>query len=81
MLARMTSEQFNEWRAKDLIEPIGQTGTHEILIRLAMMISAMAGSEDATERMFAPWRTEAKPEENTEAIFKTLEAVAGAVRT
>lgn len=81
MLDGMTAEQFNEWRAKDIIEPIGSAGTHEILIRIGAMIAAMGGAEDPSDQMFAPWRTDATPEASQETIFKTLEAVAGAVRT
>lgn len=81
MLDGMTSEQFNEWRAKDIIEPIGSVGIHEILIRIGAMIAAMGGAEEPSEKMFAPWRKEVTPEASQETVFKTLEAVAGAIRT
>lgn len=55
MLDRMTHAQFDEWCAKDLIEPIGTSGTNDILTRLAMMIAGYLGQEDVKASAFAWW--------------------------
>lgn len=81
MLSGMTHEQFNEWVAKDIIEPIGSTGIHTILARIGVLIATLMGNQNATEAMFADWRNDTEPEADTETVFNTLEATAGAVRT
>lgn len=63
MLDGMSHEEFNEWCAKDLIEPIGNRGTNEILVRLAVMIAVYLGHDDAKKSAFAPWMWTEKEEE------------------
>jgi hypothetical protein len=60
MLARMTHVQFEEWHAKDLIEPIGNHGTNEILARLCVLIATYLGQKDVKKSAFAPWMVEPK---------------------
>jgi len=55
MLSRMSHAQFDEWCAKDLIEPIGSRGTNHILTRLAMLIAGYLGQDDAKPEAFAWW--------------------------
>jgi len=81
MLSRMTHEQFNEWCAKDIIEPIGHSGTHDILARIGVLIATWIGSEDASEAMFKWWEKNKEQAADAETVFNTLEAAAGAVRT
>lgn len=78
---RMTHAQFDEWCAKDLIEPIGSSGTNEILTRLAMMIAGFLGQEDVSPAAFAWWieSKKDKPVEDDVAIA-ALEAI-GARKT
>lgn len=77
----MTHAQFDEWCAKDLIEPIGSSGTNEILTRLAMMIAGFLGQEDVSPAAFAWWieSKKDKPVEDDVAIA-ALEAI-GARKT
>ena len=81
MLERMSHEQFAEWCAKDIIEPIGQSGTHDILAKIGMLIARYMGNEDACEEMFAHWREKTEAVADADTVFSTLEATAGAVRT
>lgn len=76
MLDRMTHEQFDEWCAKDLIEPIGTRGTNEILTRLAMMVAGFLGQEDVSPSAFAWWMESKrdKPVDDDVAIA-ALEAI------
>lgn len=72
----MTHTQFDEWCAKDLIEPIGSRGTNEILTRLAMMIAGFLGQENVSPTAFAWWiesKTD-KPVDDNVAIA-ALEAI------
>lgn len=62
MLSRMTHAQFDEWCAKDLIEPIGSRGTNDILVRLAVMIATKLGQEDVQPAAFAWWLHKEKDE-------------------
>ncbi len=81
MLSRMTHEQFDEWCAKDIIEPIGNSGTHDVLARIGMLIASFMGKEDSSESMFKWWEKYKDEAADEETVFKTLEATAGAVRT
>lgn len=55
MLNSMTSQQFDEWCAKDLIEPIGTPyGLADLIAKIGVMIAAMGGHE-VTESNFAAW--------------------------
>ena len=73
----MTHEQFNEWIAKDIIEPIGHAGTHSILAKIGVLISSFLGSKDVTMQSFLYWaENEDKPAE-IETAFQSLEAIGG----
>jgi len=60
MLSGMTHEQFNMWCAKDIVEPIGNQGTHEILVRLSVLLATFMGQERVKESVFAFWRQDKK---------------------
>jgi len=66
MLARMTPQQWHEWKAKQLIEPIG-TDLHvcEILTKIAIMLAGMLGIK-ADETAFMPWKQ--KPEKQVDTL-------------
>lgn len=59
MLDEMTPDQFIEWQAKDIVEPIGHRGTHEILSLFASMVARMMGNKIDPES-FMYWKE--KPE-------------------
>jgi hypothetical protein len=81
MLDRMTHAQFDEWCAKDLIEPIGTSGTNEILTRLAMMIAGYLGQEDVKPSAFAWWMKSKKDKPvDDDVAIAALEAI-GARKT
>lgn len=81
MLDRMTHAQFDEWCAKDLIEPIGTSGTNEILTRLAMMIAGYLGQEDVKPSAFAWWMKSKKDKPvDDDVAIAALETI-GARRT
>ena len=71
MLASMTSQQFDEWCAKDLIEPIGHAGTHDILAMIGAMLAAYIGSKDVELSDFKWWKKEEteKPVEQDSVIM------------
>ena len=55
MLSKMTHQQFDEWCAKDMIEPIGTSQeTCRILTKIGRMIAAFMGQE-MKEKDFMPW--------------------------
>jgi len=54
MLERMTSQQFNEWCAKDAVEPIGEEKTRIILGMIGMILAKFAGA-NLTKEDFTPW--------------------------
>lgn len=55
MLAAMTHDQFDEWCAKDIIEPIGSMQpVCEILAKIGGLIAAFVGHE-LKEEHFMPW--------------------------
>ncbi len=77
----MTHAQFDEWCAKDLIEPIGTSGTNEILTRLAMMIAGYLGQEDVKPSAFAWWMKSKKDKPvDDDVAIAALEAI-GARKT
>jgi hypothetical protein len=62
MLAAMTPEQFNEWCAKDRVEPIGDEATRQVLALLGCMVAKLGGCDDPELKWFIPWIKEhAKP--------------------
>jgi len=54
MLENMSTKQFDEWCAKDSIEPIGLESVRAILAQLAMIVSNFAGVK-MTPADFMPW--------------------------
>jgi hypothetical protein len=70
MLSTMSHAQFDEWCAFDLIEPIGERGTNDILTRLAVMIAAKLGEKEVKPSAFAWWKEDAtdKPVKEDVAI-------------
>ena len=64
MLDGMTHRQFAEWIAKDMIEPIGHSGAHDILARIGVLVAAFMGNQDATESMFKRWELGHEPDQN-----------------
>jgi hypothetical protein len=62
MLESMTHQEFDEWCAKDMIEPIGNRGTNEILARLCVLIASYLGQKEAKKEAFAPWMRDPKKE-------------------
>lgn len=85
MLDSMTQSQFDEWCAKDMIEPIGTPhGLAGVITRLAMMTASINGNE-TTERDFMPWLPinrlqdigELTREESARAITAALQFASG----
>jgi len=54
MLEAMTPEQFDEWHAKDLIEPIGSRSVTYVLSLLGEIIATYLGC-DMKAADFTPW--------------------------
>ena len=73
----MTHEQFNEWIAKDAIEPIGSDGTNSILAKIGLLIAAFMGHKDITMQMFKHWEESSEPVAEPDAMFQALEMVGG----
>lgn len=82
MLKTMTHQQWNEWCAKDEIEPIGTPqGLAEILTKLGTMIAAIMG-QTVKDSHFMPWVKEKPNEtltrsESSSAITAALQISAG----
>ena len=75
MLSGMSHEQFDEWCAKDIVEPIGTAGTNEILMRFAMVVAISAGHKDVKMDDFATWlKTKEKPADES-VVIAALEAI------
>ena len=78
MLDEMTPGQFDEWRAKDIIDPIGHRGTQEILAMIGAMLAGAFGSKDITPDSFMYWRQDKKPAKtkaNHDAAMVLLETI------
>jgi len=55
MLEEMTHQQFNEWCAKDLVEPIGtDLGVAHVVAKLGVLIAGIMGQK-IEETDFLPW--------------------------
>lgn len=80
MLAGMTHEEFAEWQAKDIIEPIGHSGTHDILARIGTLIAMFMGNKDAEEKLFKWWQQDKEKPVSDDVAIAALE-MAGARRT
>jgi hypothetical protein len=61
MLDQMTPQQWTEWQARDIVEPIGHRGTHDILAILGAIVAGLGGAKDVTPESLLHWRK--KPEE------------------
>jgi hypothetical protein len=55
MLDSMSPEQFDEWCAKDIIEPIGNAATHHVLALIGVTIAQVNGVKDVKLEYFMPW--------------------------
>ena len=71
----MSHNQFDEWCAKDIVEPIGTSGTNEILMRLGMVVAIACGYKDAKLNDFATWIQIADDLPNNAAAIAALEAI------
>lgn len=56
MLDQMTPQQWTEWQAKDIIEPIGHRGTHEVLAILGAIVAGLGGAKGITPQTLLHWR-------------------------
>jgi hypothetical protein len=74
MLDAMPIDQFNEWCAKDRIEPIGH-GTR-MLGLLAYMLASYLSPEKVDSKAFLPWLTE-KPQIDNMAAKTLLSGLLG----
>ena len=54
MLDGMSTKQFDEWCAKDAVEPIGLESVRAILAQMAMIVANFAGVKMASAD-FMPW--------------------------
>jgi len=79
----MTHEQFDEWCAKDLVEPIGTSRPLcSVMAKIGMIISAFAGFE-TEENYFMPWipakdkDVKLTAKESAKAITSHLQMMAG----
>lgn len=81
MLSQMTPKQFCEWIAKDRIEPIGHSGTQEVLALFATMIAAFLGAPDVTPNQFLHWRRPEKPKEVSHELAIAALQMIGAKKT
>ena len=75
MLSKMSHNQFDEWCAKDIVEPIGSNGTNEILMRLAMVVAMASGLKEAKVSDFATWIKTVDPPADSSVAIAALEAI------
>lgn len=64
MLDQMTPEQWQEWQAKDAIDPIGHRGTHEVMAIFGAMVANALGAK-TSRRIFCcggETKTDSKPQ-------------------
>lgn len=85
MLSAMTHEQFNEWCAKDQIEPIGSMHPIcSVLAKIGGLVAAFMGHE-LKEKHFMPWIRNTKqasdkpltPKQSASALKTHLKILAG----
>ncbi len=72
MLSKMSHEQWNEWLAKDLIEPIGSGPVTDLLAKIGRMIAAFMGT-DLQESDLLPWK---KPRKQQQQALRGKQAAA-----
>lgn len=86
MLSEMSHEQFNEWCAKDMIEPIGSNPVVcQVLTKIGKIIAAFMGQE-MEDSHFMPWAKKQKknesrqltPRQSAVALTNHLHMLAGA---
>lgn len=87
MLSEMSHQQFDEWCAKDMIEPIGTSEpVCRILTKIGRTIAAFMGQE-TKDKDFMPWianRTKRKaekqltPRQSAVALRSHLQMLVGA---
>lgn len=88
MLSEMTHQQFDEWCAKDIIEPIGTSEPIcRILTKIGRMIAAFMGQE-MKDKDFMPWiskrakrkehQASLSPRQSAAAISSHLQMLVGA---
>lgn len=77
MLAGMSHAQFDEWIAKDIVEPIGSDGTNSILAKIGVLIAAFMGQKEVTMKSFRYWDEDSEPVASDEVLFQSLEIVGG----
>ena len=76
MLSEMTHQQFDEWCAKDMVEPIGTTEPIcRILTKIGRMIAAFMGQE-MKDKDFMPWITKQSKRKEQRALTPRQSAVA-----
>lgn len=73
----MSHEQFNEWIAKDIIEPIGTEGTNSILAKIGLLVAQFMGIKDVTMQSFKHWESVEDAEADPEIMFNSLEMIGG----
>jgi len=55
MLDSMTPVQFDEWCAKDMVEPIGEEATRHVLALVGTAVLMALGCRDVDLTWFMPW--------------------------
>jgi uncharacterized protein YktB (UPF0637 family) len=76
MLSQMSHEQFDEWCAKDLIEPIGTNdSTCRILTKIGRIIAAFMGQE-MKDKDFMPWIAKHKKRAKPKALSPKQSGIA-----
>ena len=55
LLDSMTPQEFDEWCAKDRVEPIGNERTRHILSMIGALLGVFAGKKDSAPEDFMPW--------------------------
>ncbi len=76
MLSKMSHQQFDEWCAKDMIEPIGTSEPLcRILTKIGRMIAAFMGQE-MKDRDFMPWIAKHKRRSKPKALSPKQSAIA-----
>jgi hypothetical protein len=76
MLSKMSHQQFDEWCAKDMIEPIGTSEPLcRILTKIGRMIAAFMGQE-MKDKDFMPWIAKHKRRAKPKALSPKQSAIA-----
>jgi len=72
----MTHQQFDEWCAKDMIEPIGTSEPScRILTKIGRMIAAFMGQE-MKDKDFMPWIAKHKKRSKPKSLSPKQSAIA-----